>query len=157
MSASRSSVARNYFRPSLRILFTAFLETKPQLWKLMSAISGCCIGSSGYPLQSFTDERINSDDSNKTASDNEITKNCIEHHLSDSITSVENLNVKNCDCIMRLESLKDEFILKAINIKRNLVLKIENLKDEMGNIRKDIETTFDKNLIGSINQPRGKE
>ena len=50
MSASRSSVAHNYFRPSLRILFTAFLETKPQLWKLMSAISGCCIGSSGSPL-----------------------------------------------------------------------------------------------------------
>ena len=50
MSASRSSVAHNYFRPSLRILFTAFLETKPQLWKLMSAISGCCIGSNGSPL-----------------------------------------------------------------------------------------------------------
>ena len=49
MSASRGSVAHNYFRPSLRILFTAFLETKPQLWKLMSAISGCCIGSSGSP------------------------------------------------------------------------------------------------------------
>ena len=50
MSASRSSVAHNYFRPSLRILFTAFLETKPQLWKLISAISGCCIGSRGSPL-----------------------------------------------------------------------------------------------------------
>ena len=50
MSASRSSFAHNYFRPSLRILFTAFLETKPQFWKLMSAISWCCIGSSGSPL-----------------------------------------------------------------------------------------------------------
>ena len=50
MSASRSSVAHNHFRPSLRILFTGFWETKPQLWKLMSAISGCCIGSSGSPL-----------------------------------------------------------------------------------------------------------
>ena len=50
MSASRSSVAHNYFRPSLIILFTAFLETKPQLWKLMSAISGWCIGSSGSPM-----------------------------------------------------------------------------------------------------------
>ena len=50
MSASRSSVAHNYFRSSLRILFTAFLETKTQLWKFMSAISACCIGSSGSPL-----------------------------------------------------------------------------------------------------------
>ena len=45
---------------------------------------------------------------------------------------------KSCDCITRLESLKDEFNLKAINIKINLVLKIENLKDEITNIRKDI-------------------
>ena len=50
MSASRSSVAHNYFRSSLRNLFTAFLEAKTQLWKLMSAISGCCTGSSGGPL-----------------------------------------------------------------------------------------------------------
>ena len=59
MPASRSSVAHNYFRSSLRILFTAFLETKTQLWKLMSAISGCCIGSSGSllypPLYIFTE------------------------------------------------------------------------------------------------------
>ena len=51
----------------------------------------------------------------------------MEHHLSDSITFVENLNVKRCNCITRLKSLKDEFNLKAINIKRNFVLKIENL------------------------------
>ena len=57
--------------------------------------------------KSFTGEHINSDDPNKTASDSEITINSIEHHLSDSITSVENLNVKTCDCITRLESLKD--------------------------------------------------
>ena len=50
MSASRCSVAHNYFRSSLRGLFTAFLETKTQLWKLKSTISGCCIGSSGSPL-----------------------------------------------------------------------------------------------------------
>ena len=29
------SVALNYFRTGLRILFTTFLETKTQLWKLM--------------------------------------------------------------------------------------------------------------------------
>ena len=80
----------------------------------------------------------------------------MEHHLSDSITSAENLNVKSCDCITRLESLKDEFNLKAINIKRNLVLKIENLKDEITSIRKDIEPTFDKNLIETINQHEGE-
>ena len=74
------------------------------------------------------------------------------HHLSDSITSVENLNVKRCDCITRLESLKEEFNLKAINIKKSLVLKIENLKDEITRIRKDIEPTLDKNLIETINQ-----
>ena len=54
--------------------------------------------------KSFIDEHINS---NKTASDSEIAKNSMEHHLSDSITSVENLNVKSCDFITRLESLKD--------------------------------------------------
>ena len=47
---ARCSVAHTYFRSSLRILFTAFLETKIQLWKLMWTISGCCIGSSGRPL-----------------------------------------------------------------------------------------------------------
>ena len=101
--------------------------------------------------KSFTDEHINSNDLNKTVSDSEITLNSIEHHLSDSITSVENLNVKRCDYITRLEFLKDEFKLKAVNIKRNLVLKIENLKDEITSIRKDIEPTFDKNLIETIN------
>ena len=48
--------------------------------------------------------------------------------------------------------LKDEFNLKAINIKRNLVLKIENLKDGITSIRKDIKPKFDKNLIETINQ-----
>ena len=104
----------------------------------------------------FTDEHINSDDPNKTASDSEITINSIEHHLSDSITSVENLNVKSCDCITRLKSLKDEFNLKAINIKRNLVLIIENLNNVFTSIRKDIEPTFDKNLTESINQQEGE-
>ena len=80
----------------------------------------------------------------------------MEHHLSDSITSAENLNDKSCDCIARLESLNNEFNLKAINIKRNLVLKIENLKDEITSIRKDIEPTFDKNLIETINQHEGE-
>ena len=97
--------------------------------------------------KSFIDEHINSDDPNKTASDSKITINSMEHHLSDSIASAENLNDKSCDCIARLESLKDEFNLKAINIKRNLVLKIENLKDEITSILKVIEPTFDKNLI----------
>ena len=105
--------------------------------------------------KSFTEENINSDDPNKTASNSEITISSIEHRFSDSITSVENLNVKSCDCITRLESLKDEFNLKAINIKRNLVLKIENLKDEITSIRNDIEPTFDKNLIEIINQHEG--
>ena len=105
--------------------------------------------------KSFTEENINSDDPNKTASNSEITISSIEHRFSDSITSVENLNVKSCDCITRLESLKDEFNLKAINIKRNLVLKIENLKDEITSIRNDIEPKFDKNLIEIINQHEG--
>ena len=66
----------------------------------------------------FTNEHINSDDPNKTASDDEISVNRIEHHLLDRITSTENLKVKSCDCITRLESLKDKFNLKAINIKK---------------------------------------
>ena len=72
--------------------------------------------------------------------------------MSDSITSVGNLNVKNCDCIARYEFLKDEFNLTAVNVKGNLVLKIENLKDEITSIRKDIELTFDKILMELINQ-----
>ena len=96
--------------------------------------------------KSFTDEHINSDDPNRTASESKITINSLEHHLSDSITSVENLNVKRCDCITRLESSKNEFNLKPINIKINLVLKFESLKDEITSIRKDIERIFDKNL-----------
>ena len=50
MSASRYSVTHNSFRAGLRILFTTFWQTKTQLWKLMWAISGCYIGSSGSPL-----------------------------------------------------------------------------------------------------------
>ena len=106
--------------------------------------------------KSFANENINSDDPNKTASDSEITINSIKHHFSDSVTSVENLNVKSCDCITKLESLKCEFNLRAINIKINLVLKIENLKDEITSIRKDIEPTFDKNLIETINEHEGE-
>ena len=99
-----------------------------------------------------TDEHINSDDPNKTASDNEITINSIEHQLSDSITSVGNLDVKSCSSITRLESFKNEFNLKAMNSKRNLVLKIENLKDEITSIQKGVEPTFDQNLVETINQ-----
>ena len=33
-----------------------------------------------------------------------------------------------------------------------MVLEIENLKDEITSFRKDIEPTFDKNLIKTINQ-----
>ena len=77
-----------------------------------------------------TNEHINSDDPSNTASDNEITIISIEHHLPDRITSVGNLNVKRWNCITRLESLKDEFNLKAFDIKRNLVLRIETLKDQ---------------------------
>ena len=87
----------------------------------------------------FIDEHTNSDDPNKTASNSEITINRMEHHFSDSITSVENLNVERCDCITRLKSLKDGFNLKGINIKRNFVMKIENVKDEITSIQKDIE------------------
>ena len=61
--------------------------------------------------KSFIDEHINSDDPNKTASDSEINVNSIEHHLSDSITSFEYLNVKSCDCVTRLEFLKDENLI----------------------------------------------
>ena len=53
----------------------------------------------------FTLEHINSDDQNKTASDNKIIINSIEHRLSNSITSVENLHVKSCDCITRVSEL----------------------------------------------------
>ena len=49
---ARCRFAHTYFRSSLRVLFTVFLETKTQLWKLMWAISGCCIGSGGSPLHS---------------------------------------------------------------------------------------------------------
>ena len=67
------------------------------------------------------------------------------------------MNVKNCDYITSYESLKDEINLKAINIiKRNLILKIENLKNEITIIRKDIEPTCDKNLIETINQHEGE-
>ena len=106
--------------------------------------------------KSFTNEHINSDDLNKTASDSEITINSIEQHLSDSITSAQNLNVQSCDCITRLECLKDEFNLKVINIKRNLVLIIQNINNEITSIGKDIEPTFDKNLIETINQHEGE-
>ena len=37
-----------------------------------------------------------------------------------------------------------------------MVLKIENLKDEITSIRKDIEPAFDKNLIEAINQHEGE-
>ena len=76
--------------------------------------------------------------------------------MSDSITSVENPNVKSCDCITRLESSKDEFNIKANNIKRNLILKIENLKDEITRIRKDIEPTLDQTLVETLNQHEGE-
>ena len=48
------------------------------------------------------------------------------------------------------------FNLKAIDIKRNLVLKIENLKNEITSIRKDIEPTFDKYIIETSNQHQGE-
>ena len=35
-------------------------------------------------------------------------------------------------------------------------MEIENLKDEIASIRKDIEPTFDKNLIEIINQHEGE-
>ena len=35
-------------------------------------------------------------------------------------------------------------------------MKIENLKDEITSIRKDIEPTFDENLIETINQHEGE-
>ena len=44
--------------------------------------------------KSFVNKHINSDDPNKTVCDSEITMNSMEHHLSDSITSVENLSVR---------------------------------------------------------------
>ena len=42
-------------------------------------------------------------------------------------------------------------------MKRNSVLKIENLKDQITSIWKDIEPTFDKNLIQTINQHEGEK
>ena len=132
------------------------LEIHPKTFHPEESVDATLINSNNDNYsetdKSFIDEHINSDDPNKTASYRKITINSMEHHLSDSITSVENLNVKICDCIIMLESLKDEFNLKAINIKRNSVLKSENLKDEITSIRKDIEPTFDKNLIETISQ-----
>ena len=52
MTASCHDVAFNFFRAVLRILLTAFLERKTELWKLMSAFLGCCIGSIGSPRSS---------------------------------------------------------------------------------------------------------
>ena len=37
-----------------------------------------------------------------------------------------------------------------------MALKIENLKDEITGTRNDIEPTFDKSLIETINQPEGE-
>ena len=105
--------------------------------------------------KSFIDEHINSDDPNKTSSDSEIAINSSEPHLSDSISSVENLKVKSCDCITRLESLEDEFNLKAINIKRNLVWKIENLKMK-SQVFEKISNLDLINLIETINQHEGQ-
>ena len=39
-----------------------------------------------------------------------------------------------------------------MNSKRNLVLKIENLKDGITSIQKGVEPTFDQNLVETINQ-----
>ena len=100
---------------------------------------------------------INPDDRNKIASDSEITINSMEHHLPESITSVENLNVKRCDCITRLESLKHEFNLKEININKKLGFEHwKLLEDKTTCIRKDIEPKFDKNLIETISQHEGE-
>ena len=104
------------------------LETHPKSFIPEELIDSTLINSDNDNYsktnKSFIDEHVNPDDPNKTASDSEITINSMEHHFSDSITAVKSLNVKRCDCIIRLESLKDEFNLKAINLKRNLVLKI---------------------------------
>ena len=105
---------------------------------------------------SFTDEHFNSDDPNKTASDKGIAINSIGIHLSDSMTSLENLNDKSRDCKTKLDSWKGELNLKSIDIKINMVLKIGNLKDEITGIRNDIEPTLDKNLIEAINQQEGE-
>ena len=51
---------------------------------------------------SSTDEHVNSDDPNTTVSDSEISINSIQHHLSDSITFLENLNFRSYDCITRI-------------------------------------------------------
>ena len=50
MTASRRSVALNYFGTGCRIFFTTFLAAKSQLWKLIWAFLGCCMGRSGSPL-----------------------------------------------------------------------------------------------------------
>ena len=53
MTASRRSVGLNYFQTGLRILFTIFFWTKTQLWKLMWAFLGCCIGNNSSPVHSL--------------------------------------------------------------------------------------------------------
>ena len=143
---------KNFAEDPLQIHQKTFIPEESVDTKLINSNND----NSSETDKSFIDEYINSDDPNKNASDSEISIYSMEHHLSDSITFVENLNAKRCGCITRLESLKDEFNLKAINIKRNLVLKIENFKDEITSIRKDIEPTFDKNLIETINQHEGE-
>ena len=55
------------------------------------------------------------------------------------------------------ESVKDEFNTKVTDIKRNLLVKIKCLRDEITSVRKDIdEATFDQNLIEIINQHQSK-
>ena len=52
-----------------------------------------------------------------------------------------------------LKRLKDEFNLKAIDKKGNLVLKFENLNDEITTIQENIESSrFDQNFVETINQ-----
>ena len=53
VTASRRSVGLNYFQTGLRILFTIFFWTKTQLWKLMWAFLGCCIGNNISPVHSL--------------------------------------------------------------------------------------------------------
>lgn len=42
--------------------------------------------------------------------------------------------------------------LQTANKKKNLVLKIRKLKEEITKVLKDIEPTFDQNLMVTINQ-----
>ena len=69
--------------------------------------------------------------------------------MSDSIVYVKNQNVKSCNCIIRLESLKNKFTLKALNldIDKNLIETMNQQKVENEKLNDKIKLLETKNKI----------